>query len=203
MEKQRMPTLALNVRMPGKLAVVIGGGTVALRKVRALLTAGASVRVVSQKICPEIEALKDAGDITVRLGSYIGSDLDGAFMAIAATGSAKVNELVCSDARESRVLVNVVDNSPTGDCTFPAILQRGDLEIAVSTGGGCPTFAVDVRDRIAEQIGHVYGTILQQLAEEREKLLTNGTPGTYNKQVLHSLAKRLLAESTDRKEPLT
>lgn len=198
-----MPTLALNVRMPGKLAVVIGGGTVALRKVRTLLTAGASVRVVSQKICPEIEALKVAGDITVRIGSYIGSDLDGAFMAIAATGCAKVNELVCSDARESGVLVNVVDNSPTGDCTFPAILQRGDLEIAVSTGGSCPTFAIDVRDRIAEQIGHVYGTILQQLAEEREKLLTNGTIGTYNKQVLHSLAKRLLAESTDRKEPLT
>lgn len=197
-----MPTLALNVRMPGKLAVVIGGGAVALRKVRTLLTAGASVRVVSRKICPEIEALKDGGDITVRLGSYLASDLDGAFLVIAATGSAQVNELVCSDARESGVLVNVVDNPPTGDCAFPAILRRSDLEIAVSTGGSCPTFAVDVRDIIAEQIGDVYGTILQQLAEEREKLLTNGSPGTYNKQILHSLAKRLLAESTDRKGPL-
>lgn len=197
-----MSTLALNVRMPGKLAVVIGGGAVALRKLRTLLTAGASVRVVSRKICPEIEALKDAGDISVRIGSYLDADLDGAFLVIAATGSAKVNELVCSDARARGVLVNVVDNPPMGDCTFPAILQRGDLEIAVSTGGSCPTFAVDVRDIIAERIGSVYGTILHQLAEEREKLLTNGSPGTYNKQVLHSLAKRLLAESTDRKEPL-
>lgn len=202
MEKQRMPTLALNVRMPGKLAVVIGGGAVALRKVRTLLTAGASVRVVSREICPEIEAFKDAGDISVRIGSYLDADLDGAFLVIAATGSARVNELVCSDARERGVLVNVVDNPPMGDCTFPAVLQRGDLEIAVSTGGRCPTFAVDVRDIIAEQIGSVYGAILHQLAEEREKLLTNGSPGTYNKQVLHSLAKRLLAESTDRKEPL-
>lgn len=197
-----MPTLALNVRMPGKLAVVIGGGTVALRKVRTLLTAGAPVRVVSLEICPEIEALKAGGNITVRLGSYIVSDLDGAFLVIAATGSAKVNELVCNDARESGVLVNVVDNPPAGDCTFPAILRRGDLEIAVSTGGSCPTFAVDVRDIIAEQIGDVYGTILHRLAEEREKLLTNGSPGTYNTQVLHSLAGRLLAELTDRKEPL-
>lgn len=197
-----MSTLALNVRMHGKLAVILGGSTVALRKLRTLLTAGASVRVVAQAVCPEIAALRDSGTITARVGSYTVSDLEGAFLVIAATGNAQVNEQVSADARVRGILVTVVDNPAAGDCTFPAVLQRGNLEIAVSTGGRCPTFAVDVRDGIAEQIGHEFGTILNQLAEEREKLLTNGSPSTYNTRVLRSLAKRLLAEPTERKESL-
>ena len=157
-----MSTLALNIRMHGKTAVVIGGGTVALRKIRTLLAAGASVRVAGTTVCPEIAALNDSGALAVRVGSYAASDLDGAFLVIAATDDA----------------------------------------LAVSTGGRCPTFAVDVRDRIAEHIGAEYGTILQLLTAEREKLLTNGSSSTYNAQVLRSLAGRLLAEFTERKESL-
>jgi siroheme synthase (precorrin-2 oxidase/ferrochelatase) len=81
-------------------------------------------------------------------------------------------------------------------------LQRGDLAIAVSTGGRCPTFAVDVRDYIAGHIGNEYGALLEEIAAEREKLLTNGSSGTYNTQVLRSLASRLISELTERKEPL-
>lgn len=197
-----MSTLALNVRMHSKLAVIIGGGAVALRKLGTLLTAGASVRVVAMKIHPEIALLQDSGALTIKLGSYTTSDLDGAFLVIAATDNAQVNGRVCADARERGMLVAVADNPATGDCTFPAILRRGDLEIAVSTGGRCPTFAVDVRDDIAEYVGHEYGTILHRLSAEREKLLTNGSSSTYNTQVLRSLAGRLLAELTERKESL-
>ncbi|GAC1465074.1 MAG: bifunctional precorrin-2 dehydrogenase/sirohydrochlorin ferrochelatase [Desulfuromonadaceae bacterium] len=197
-----MSTLTLNIRMQGKPAVIIGGGAVALRKLRTLQTAGASVRVVATNICPEIAALKDSGAFTERVGSYSVSDLDGAFLVVAATDNALVNEQICVDARERGILVSVADNPATGDCTFPAILQRGDLKIAVSTGGRCPTFAVDVRDYIAEHVGNKYGTILDQLAAEREKLLTNGSSSTYNTQVLHSLARRLIAELTERKESL-
>ncbi len=196
-----MSTLALNIRMRGKLAVIVGGSTVALRKLRSLLAAGASVRVVAQAIRPEIAALRDSGEVTARVGNYSVSDLDGAFLAVAATDNAQVNGQVCRDARERGILVAVADNPDTGDCIFPALLQRGNLEIAVSTGGRCPTFAVDVRNHIAELIGNEYGTILLKLAKEREKLLTNGSSSTYNTKVLRSLAKRLLAESTERKEP--
>ncbi|MFZ2949388.1 MAG: bifunctional precorrin-2 dehydrogenase/sirohydrochlorin ferrochelatase [Desulfuromonadaceae bacterium] len=197
-----MSTLALNIRMHGKLAVVIGGGTVALRKLRALLAAGASVRVVGTTVCPEITALNDSGALTVRVGDYTVSDLAGAFLVIAATDNALVNEQVCADAHLRGMLVAAADNPAAGDCIFPATLKRGHLEIAVSTGGRCPTFAVDVRDCIAEHIGDEYGTILQKLSAEREKLLTNGSPSTYNIQVLRSLAGRLLAELTERKESL-
>jgi precorrin-2 dehydrogenase/sirohydrochlorin ferrochelatase len=195
-----MSTVALNIRMHGKLAVVIGGGAVALRKLRSLLTAGASIRLVAMTLCHEIAALKDSGEIEARVGNYRAADLDNAFMVIAATDNPLVNEQVSADARERRILVAVTDNPAAGDCIFPAILKRGDLEIAVSTGGRCPTFAVDVRDGIAEHIGPEFGTILDRLAGEREKLLTNGSSSTYNTKVLHSLARRLLAELTECKE---
>jgi len=200
--ERSMPTLALNIRMDGKRAVVIGGGAVARRKLSALLTAGASVRLVAMTICPEIEALQASGTITVRVGAYHATDLDGAFLVIAATDNARVNEQVCADAHAQKILVSAADNPSAGNCTFPALLQRGNLEIAVSTGGRCPAFAVDVRDDIAKHITPEYGAILDQLAGEREKLLTNGSSGTYNTKILHSLARRLLAELTERKESL-
>lgn len=197
-----MSTLTLNMRMHGKLAVVFGGGAVALRKLRTLLAAGASVNVVAMDIVPEIAALGDTAAVAVRIGRYEPADLDNAFLAIAATDDVGVNERISVDALQQGVLVSVVDNPAAGDCIFPAMLQRGDLEIAVSTGGRCPTFAADVRDCIAEHISGKYGVILDQLAEEREKLLTNGSSGTYNAEVLRSLARRLLAEPTECKESL-
>ncbi len=196
-----MSTLSLNIRMQGRLAVIIGGGTVALRKLRTLLAAGALVRLVAKEICSDIAAMECSGEFEVKIGRYAESDLDHAFLVVAATNDVLVNEQVCVTARARGILISAADNPAAGDCTFPAILRRGDLEIAVSTGGSCPTFAVDVRDRIAELIGTEYGVLLQQLATEREKLLTNGSPSTYNTEVLRSLARRLIAQPNERKEP--
>lgn len=197
-----MSTLALNIRMGGRRAVVIGGGAVALRKIRTLLAAGAAVRVVAMAISLEIASLHDAGGISVRIGSYRAEDLDDAFFVVVATDDAGVNSRVCDDAARRGILTADAGNPSEGDCAFPAILRRGDLEIAISTGGRCPTFAVDVRDRIAECIGSEYGAVLEQLAMEREKLLTNGSPSTYNTQVLRSLARHLLDEFTENKGSL-
>ncbi|MDD2898413.1 MAG: bifunctional precorrin-2 dehydrogenase/sirohydrochlorin ferrochelatase [Desulfuromonadaceae bacterium] len=197
-----MKTLALNIRMQGRQVVVIGGGTVALRKLRTLLRAGAAVTLISKTICPEIAALADSGAIVLLTGGYAAPYLDDAFLVIAATDDAAVNAQISEDAHNRGILIAVADNPAAGNCIFPATLQRGDLEIAVSTGGRCPTFAVDVRDSISAHIGHEYGDILNSLAVEREKLLTNGSSSTYNTQVLRSLATRLLTELTERKESL-
>jgi siroheme synthase-like protein len=197
-----MSTLALNIAMRGKRVVVIGGGSVALRKIRTLLAVDAAVTVIAMTITAEIAALHDENLISVRIGPYRADDLDGAFLVIAATDDAGVNRQICEDAKRSGILTSVTDNPSAGDCTFPATLHRGDLEIAVSTGGRCPTFAADVRDRIADCIGSEYGAILEQLAAEREKLLTNGSSSTYNTQVLRSLAQHLLAEFTESKGSL-
>lgn len=197
-----MSTLALNIKMDGKQAIIIGGGTVALRKLGTLLKAGAIVTVIAPEICPEIKALGDSGALKTRVGPYMAIDLDNAFLVIAATDDAMTNERVRAEAQSRGTMVAVADNPSACDCTFPAILQRGDLQIAVSTGGNCPTFAADVRDYIASHIGNEYGYALEQLAAERQKLLTNGGSSTYNVQVLRSLARRLIAELTERKEPL-
>jgi precorrin-2 dehydrogenase/sirohydrochlorin ferrochelatase len=195
-----MTTLALNIRMHGKLVVIIGGGSVALRKLRTVLTAGAHVRVVAREICPEIKELKESGRVVIRVGSYVTADLDNAFLVIATTDDILTNEKVRSDAEKRGIITAITDNPSAGDCTFPAVLRRGDLEIAVSTGGCCPTLAGDVRDQIAGYIGSEYDVILEQLAAEREKLLTNGSSSTYNTRVLRSLTSRLISELTERKE---
>jgi precorrin-2 dehydrogenase/sirohydrochlorin ferrochelatase len=197
-----MSTLALNIRMHGRLVVIIGGGTVALRKLRIVLAAGAHAKIVAKELCPEINALTESERVAVRIGSYMATDLDNAFLVIAATDDTTINEKVRSESQKRGVLIAVADNPSAGDYTFPAVLRRGDLNIAVSTDGRCPTFAVDVRDQIAGRIGNEYCVILERVAAEREKLLTNGSSGTYNATVLRSLAKYLIAEFTERKEPL-
>ncbi len=195
-----MTTLPLNMYMPGKTAVIVGGGKVALRKVQTLLSAGASLRLTAPEICPELAALEAEGRIVVRRGRYAADDLENVFLAVAATDDETVNQSVAADAGARGILVVVADNPLSGNCTFPAVLRRGDLEIAVSTGGRCPTLATAVRDLIADLIGEQYGAVLEGLAAEREKLLTDGNASTYNTQVLRSLAGRLIAELTERKD---
>ncbi len=172
----------------------------ALRKVHALLASGASLRVVAPEICLELADLAAQGAVSVRRGCYAVADLDAAFLAVAATDAAAVNRAVAADASERGILVMVADSPLAGNCTFPAVLRHGNLEIAVSTGGRCPTLATEIRDMIAGVIGDEYGVVLEQLAAEREKLLTDGSASTYNKQVLRSLAGRLIAEIAERKD---
>ena len=197
-----MSSVMLSIEMAGKPVVIIGGGAVALRKLQTLLAAGASVTVVAGEICPEIAAMQSRERLVIHRRSFQLADLGGAFLVIAATNAPEINEQVRSAARLQGALVVVVDNPAQGDCTFPALLSRGSLDIAVSTGGRCPTFAAQVRDSIAERIDDNYGTILDRLAAEREKLLTNGSSSTYNKQVLRSLATHLLGQHYERKDTL-
>jgi len=195
-----VPHLPLNIAMHGRRVLVVGGGTVAGRKVGALLRAQASIHLVAPAISAELAALEAAGRITSRSGPYQASDLQGVFLAVAASDSSEVNARMASDARRLGILAAVADAPDLGDCTFPALLRRGELEIAVSTGGRCPAFAAQVRDLISGLIGDGYGDALEQLSAEREKLLTEGNSSTYNKQVLRTLAERLINQLTEHKE---
>lgn len=197
-----MHRLTLNLYMSGRTVLIVGGGQVALRKLGVLLPTGARIRLVAPEILPDIAALQRQGRITVRIGAYGESDLEGVFLAIAATNDRPTNEQVALTARQRGILTVVSDRPEAGDVSFPATLRRGDLEIAVSTGGRCPAFAAEVRDLIAARIGPSFGAALDRLAVEREKLLTDGNSSPYNKQVLRSLAREVLAGLTDPEEPL-
>jgi precorrin-2 dehydrogenase/sirohydrochlorin ferrochelatase len=148
----------------------------------------------------EITEREAEGTVAVRIGTYEVSDLEGVSLVVAATDDTLVNRKVAADARQRGILVSVADQPEEGDCLFPALLRRGGLEITVSTGGRCPVFASEVRDIIAGVICDDYGGLLEQLAAEREKLLTEGNGSTYNKTVLRSRAKHLIAELSKRKD---
>lgn len=192
--------MLLNVEMSGKTAVVIGGGSVAYRKTNVLLAAGAHLSVVAPDMLEEISTLAEAGRLKVRHGHYQVSDLEGMFLVIAATDDAGVNLQVAADAAALGKMVCVVDAPEVGSFIFPAVLRRGDLEIGVSTGGSCPALAAEIREHVAALITEEYGIIVTQVAQEREKLLTEGNVSTYNTQVLRSLARQLISELNESKD---
>lgn len=195
-----MPHLPLNIDVRGMTALVVGGGGVAGRKILSLLNAGATVMVVAPELSPEITQLAAAGAIKVKNECYQASDLTDVFLAVAATDDPQTNRRIVADARQRSMLVSVTDEPESGNCSFPALLRRGDLEVSVSTNGTCPGFAAVVRDLLATVIGDEYGIILATLALEREKLLTEGCHSTYNNQILRSRARELINELSGHKE---
>lgn len=189
-----MGHLPLNIDMRDRPVLVAGGGRVAARKVRALLETGARVQVVALEQAAELAALAAGGRIALRSAAYAPSDLQGMFLAVAATDDAAVNAGIAADARALGILCVVADSPGSGDCTFPAVLRRGGLEISVSTGGRCPAFAARVRDIIAGLIGEDFGVALEHLAGHREKLLTEGKDSTYNGSALRSVVHRRIKD---------
>jgi precorrin-2 dehydrogenase / sirohydrochlorin ferrochelatase len=197
-----MSRMPLNIEMKGKRVLIAGGGSVACRKLKILLEAGAGVCVVAPVMAPEIEDLSSTGDITTRIGEYDAGDLNGVFLVVAATDDGGVNRQIAADAKQRGILAVVADAPDMGDCTFPALLRRGDLEISVGSGGRCPAFAALVRDVVADVIGEEYGVALERIAVEREKLLTAMNGSTYNKKLIYSLAEQMISGLTKHKESL-
>lgn len=155
-----------------KLCVVVGGGSVAERKILGLLTAGAQVRVISPQLTGTLAQLADDGRIEWLERGYAQGDLTGALLIFAATNSREVQEAVFREADRAGQLVNVID-APTR-CSFhvPAVVKRGDLTLAVSTGGKSPAVAAMVRKQLAENFGEEYGLLLDLISRLREQVLT-------------------------------
>lgn len=143
--------------------LVVGGGAVALEKVRGLLECGARVTVVAPEVCAELREL----DVEILERPYHSSDLDGRFLVIAATSRARVNDRVSRDARARSLLCNVADDPER--CTFilPAVVRRGPLAIAVSTSGASPALAQRLRDEAAELLRPEYADLATRLRELR------------------------------------
>jgi precorrin-2 dehydrogenase/sirohydrochlorin ferrochelatase len=199
-EENEVPHLPLNIDVRCITVLVAGGGVVAGRKIKSLLDAGATVKIVAPEVTPEIARLAAAGAVNLRNGFYEPTDLHEVFLVVAATNDPETNRKIAADARQQSILVAVTDAPATGNCTFPALLRRGGLEISVSTNGTCPGFAAVIRDMLATIIGEEYSTVLSTLALEREKLLTEGSHSTYNNKILRSRARELIIDLTGHKE---
>lgn len=165
------PPYLIGLRLDGTRCVVVGGGTVAARRIAALLESGAQVVVVSPEAAPAVRALVTAGRLTWHARPYATGDLAGARLALAATNDLAVNRQVAEDARAAGIWVNVADGSAAGDFSIPAILRRGALALAVATGGGAPGYARRLRAQLEQIIGPEYGAALALYARARPAIL--------------------------------
>lgn len=161
--------------LDGRLGVVIGGGAVGERKVRTLLEAGAKVKVITPEATPRLKKL--AGDDTIELieRPYHRGDLKGAAVVIASTDERGVNQAIYEESLDEGIPVNVVDDPP--HCTFiaPSIVRRGDLMIAISTGGTNPAMAVRIRERLEKEFGpeyEAYFDLIKRLKSEVDQAST-------------------------------
>lgn len=158
------------IKLEGRRCVVIGGGNVATRKVLSLLKCGGKVLVVSPELCPELEKRVEAGDIAVERRPFERDDLKGAAVAIAATSRRDVNEAVSAAGRDFGVPVNVVDVPDLCDFYVPAMVERGDLQLAISTGGSFPALAKRLRILLEGQFGPEYGEYVGLLMRYRQEI---------------------------------
>jgi precorrin-2 dehydrogenase/sirohydrochlorin ferrochelatase len=142
--------------LDGRLGVVIGGGAVGERKVRTLLEAGARVKVITEQTSSRLRQLADDDKIELHVRRYERGDLKGAAVVIASTDEREINQAIYEEAVDEGIPVNVVDDPP--HCTFiaPSIVRRGDLMIAISTGGTNPAMAVRIRERLEKEFGPEY-----------------------------------------------
>ena len=158
----------------GKKCVVVGGGKVALRKVKMLLDCGADVTVVSPKPCPEIVTLSKGGSIHLTQRDYEAGDLKDAVIAMVCTDVKKVNRKVADEAKKAGVLVNVADNPEPSDFIIPSFFRRGNLTIAVSTSGVSPALARKIRAKLEKGFGEEYGSLLSIIGEVRSAIKERG-----------------------------
>ena len=161
----------VNLGLRDKRAVVVGAGAVAVRKIRALLAAGAEVVVVAPAICDEVRFLAEQGRIILVSGTYEKDLLRGAFLVIAATDDEALNAAISHDASERSILVNVVDRPALCTFTLPATVRRGDLTIAVATEGRCPAMARALREELEERLGEEYGAALELMGKLRDTMI--------------------------------
>lgn len=162
------------LNISGKKCVVVGGGQVALRKVTTLLEHGASVEVISPDLCSELSQLAESGEIGVLQRSYRAGDLQDAVIAIAATNDSNTNLEVVKEARRKAVLVNVVDDAESSDFIVPSYMRRGDVTIAISTGGRSPALARKIRNRLEKDFGDEYASLALLIDEVRAEVKGQG-----------------------------
>jgi len=163
----------LNIRR--KKCIIVGGGNVALRKVNILLSCGANVRVISSRFHPDLARLAKKKIIRVIRRDYEPGDLKEAFVVVAATDDKKINRKVAQEAKKIRALVNVVDDPDPSDFIVPSVLRRGDLILAISTGGRSPALSRKLRERLEETFGEEYASLVSLVEEIRSSLKQKGT----------------------------
>ena len=164
--------VAHSLAEPGGRRLVVGGGAVGTRKVVTLLDCGANVTVISPVVSDQLRDFAISGLIKLWERSYQSGDLDGMFLVIGATDDEGLNRQISSDANHLNTLCNIADRPEVCNFILPAIVERDDLIITISTSGKSPALAKKLRKRLEYQFGKEYGVFLKLMGAARKKLLS-------------------------------
>ncbi len=184
------PSYPATLLLSGRPCLVIGGGRIAERKINSLLHAAAAVRVVTREATPAVADLAATGAIALRLGEYSDADLDGVFLVIVATNDADLNQRVSAECRRRGLLVNVVDQPHLCNFYVPALLERGPVSLAISTGGASPALAKHLRVVLEAVVGEEYGELSELMAGLRGEMFDR-----YDEQADRAAAWQRLLDS--------
>ncbi len=178
------------MKLVEKPCLVIGAGKVGEPKIGGLINTGGRISVVAIEASGQVREWADAGKLDLELRAFSAGDLDGKFLAVAATASRGLNELIYREAQRRGVLCNVVDVPEYCDFYYPAVVRRGDLQIAISTAGQSPSLAQKIREQLDWQFGEGYAAWVAELGETRRLVLASDLAKERKLELLHSLASR-------------
>ena len=154
----------------GRPCIVIGGGEVAARKIESLIEAGARVTVVSPRLSPPLQAAVARGLVTHIARDYAPGDIKGCVLVYAATDDPKLHRELAAEARTLGIPINVADVPELCSFIAPAVVKRGALQIAISTGGASPAFAARIRRELEDRFGAEYALTLDLMRAARRRL---------------------------------
>lgn len=176
------------LNLENKEVVVIGGGKVAERKIYTLLECGARVKVISPEVTPRLKDLAEKKEILWENRPYQKGDLEGAYLVIAATNDPETQKAVFSEAEEKKIPCNVVDKPEYCSFIVPSTIKRGDLTIAISTGGASPAVARRIRENLEEYFGKEYEFYLILMKKIREEILKSNLSQEEKEKKLQTFA---------------
>jgi precorrin-2 dehydrogenase / sirohydrochlorin ferrochelatase len=176
------------VKLEGRAVLVVGAGRVGEPKIRGLLPTGAKVRVVAREASEAVREWARNGEIVLEERSFVPADLEGAMLAIVATASSELNTIIFRLAQARSILCNVVDVPEICDFYYPAVVQRGALQIAISTSGQSPSLAQKIRKQLEAQFGPEYAELVGELGATRQRVLASKLDAAVKRELLQSLA---------------
>jgi precorrin-2 dehydrogenase/sirohydrochlorin ferrochelatase len=185
-----MTLFPMFLKLEGRHCLVVGAGSVGEPKINSLLSSGASVRVIAPRATTVVAEWARDGSIAWEARNFNTSDLDGVFLVIAATSSREVNATIFREARQQNILCNVVDDPEYCDFYYPAVVRRGDLQLAISTNGRSPALAQRIRRELEIQFGPEYEEWLEELGQARDGLFASQIDPDHRRRLLHELASR-------------
>ncbi len=183
-----MSLFPIFLKLDGRECLVVGAGAIAESKIESLIAAEANILVVAPEAGPKVAVWALSGTIRWEPRKFEALDVEEMFLVIAATSSRDVNRRVFEEARARGILCNAVDDPEHCDFYYPAVVRRGDLQIAISTAGRSPALAQRLRRKFESEFGSEYADWVQQLGSIRKDLFAREMDPAERRRILHEIA---------------